>query len=281
MSDVASEDAQQIEVESPAPGVAAVVSIGDRVECGGIMPKDQIANSIRASRRSGEARTTRGVERVDDLLPPPGLLSAEIPNRGPVVDPPFVDVPDFSRYLKLPEAIPVDYEVAEPRVNDESRRLAAELVLDSERVMGRLQDKRYAVLEIGTRTVDRETEWPVVIIYNYTDDLVVEATIDPIRRAVNEVSEEYYQPPLADAELNEVLDIVASDASLSEAGVDIATGVGLIVEEVNFRSPRYRHRLVDLRFGPPTHYLPVAFAIVDLSARDIVNAGTICQDGQS
>lgn len=245
------------------------------------MPKEEIENSVRADRRSGEVRGTRGVERVDDLLPPPGLFSAEIPNRGPVVDPPFVDVPDFSHYLKLPEAIPVDYEVVQPRVTDESRRMAAELVLESDRVMRRLQDKRYAVLEIGTRTVDRETERPVVVIYNYTDDLVVEATIDPMRRAVSEVSEEHYQPPLADAELNEALDIVASDAALGESGVDVATGVGLIVEEVNFRSPRYRHRLVDLRFGPPTHYLPVAFAIVDLSARDIVATGTICQEGQS
>jgi hypothetical protein len=247
------------------------------------MPKEEISNTIRAGRRvRGAAGEPRGpANEFDYLLPPPGLLSAEIPNRGPVVDPPFVDVADFSHYLTLPEAKPVDYEYVEPRITDESRRLAAELVLDSDRVTRKLQDKRYAILEVGTRTIDRDSERPVVIIYNYTDDLVVEVTIDPLRRTVHEVSEERYQPPLADAELNEALEIVADDDQLSQAGIDVATGVGLIVEEVNFRSPRYRHRLVDLRFGPPTHYLPTAFAIVDLSDQDVVRAGTIAQEGRS
>jgi hypothetical protein len=247
------------------------------------MPKEEISSSSPAGRRPRAAigRTADGDERPHDLLPPPGLFSAEIPNRGPVVDPPFVDVPDFSQYLTLPEVEPVDYEPVEPRITAESRRLAVELVLGSDRVMRKLQDKRHAVLEVGTRTVDRETEVPVVIIYDYTEDLVVEATIDPIRRTVHDVSVERYQPPLTDGELNEALEMVADDAQLSQVGIDVATGVGLIVEEVNFRSPRYGHRLVDLRFGPPTHYLPTAFAIVDLSDQDVVRTGTISQEGQS
>jgi hypothetical protein len=210
-----------------------------------------------------------------------GLFSVEIPNLGPVVDPPFVDVPDFSQYLAPAETRPVDYEPLEPRVTDESRRQAVDAALASDRVIRKLQDKRYEVLEVGTRALDRQTEYPVVIIYNYTDDAVVEAVIDPVRRAVHEVSVERYQPPLTPSELGQALEMVRDDGRLSEAGIDVDTGVGLIVEDVNFRSPRFGHRLVDLRFGPATRYLPTAFAIVDLSDQDVVRTGIIPQEGAS
>jgi hypothetical protein len=108
--------------------------------------------------------------------------------------------------------------------------------------------------------------------------VVVEAVIDPVRRAVLEVSEKRYQPLLSDAEQSQALDLVRDDGRLTEAGIDIATGVGLIVEDVNFRSPRYGHRLVDLRFGPANRYLPTAFAIVDLSDRDVVRTGLLPQE---
>jgi hypothetical protein len=212
-------------------------------------------------------------------LPPPGLFSVEIPNLGPVIDPPFVDVPDFSQYLTPADVRPVDFEPVEPRITDESRRQAVDLALASDRVTRKLEGKRYQVLEIGTHSLDRQTDYPLVIIYNYTDDVVVEATVDLIRRALYEVSEKRYQPPLAAAEQSEALDMVRDDGRLAVAGIDVATGVGLIVEDVNFRSPRYGHRLVDLRFGPADRYLPTAFAIVDLSDQEVVRAGLVPQEG--
>ncbi|MEV4840389.1 hypothetical protein AB0K05_38195 [Nonomuraea sp. NPDC049486] len=219
--------------------------------------------------------------RYPEPLPPPGLFSAEIPNLGPVIDPPFVDVPDFSQYLTPADATPVDFEPLEPRITDESRRQAVDWALASDRVTRKLEGKRYEVLEVGTRSLDRQTDYPLVIIYNYTDDVVVEAMIDPIRRAVLEVDEKCYQPPLTASEHSEALEMVRDDDRLSEAGIDVATGVGLIVEDVNLRSPRHGHRLVDLRFGPADRYLPTAFAIVDLSDREIVRTGLVPQEGSS
>lgn len=247
------------------------------------MPKDKISdNQPAVRRRRGPAGRTVPDEdrRPPDLLPPPGLFSAEIPNLGPIIDPPFVDVPDFSQYLTPAETKPVDYEPLEPRISDESRRQAVDAALASDRVTRKLQDKRYAVLEVGTWALDRQTDYPLVIIYNYTDDVVVEATIDPVRRAVHEVSVARYQPPLTASEQSEALEMVRDDGRLGEAGIDVATGVGLMVEDVNFQSPRCGHRLVDLRFGPATRYLPTAFAIVDLTDQDVVRTGTISQEGQ-
>ncbi|MER7544099.1 hypothetical protein [Actinomadura sp.] len=212
-----------------------------------------------------------------ESLPPPGLFSAEVPNFGPVVDPPFVDVPEFSRYLHPADRTPVEFETLEPRIPDESRHRAADLALASERVAAKLRDKRYEILDIGTRAKDRETDHPLVIIYDYTDDAVVEVEVDPVRRAVQDVRVERYQPPVTDSELSDALDLVREHGVLSEAGIDIATGVGLIVEDVNAQSPRHGHRLVDVRFGPADRYVPTAFAIVDLSAREVVKAGLITE----
>jgi hypothetical protein len=105
--------------------------------------------------------------------------------------------------------------------------------------------------------------------------------IDPIGRSILELNEQRYQPPLAATEQGQALEMVRDDGRLSEAGIDIANGVGLIVEDVNSRSPRYGHRLVDLRFGPANRYLPTAFAIVDLSGQEVVRAGLVPQEGLS
>jgi hypothetical protein len=216
--------------------------------------------------------------RPPDPLPPPGLFSIEIPNLGPIIDPPFVDAPDFSQYLTPADTRPVDFEPLEPRITDESRRQAVDSALASDRVTRKLQGKRYQVLEVGTWALDRQTDYPLVIIYNYTDDVVLEAMIDPVRRAVQEVSVERYQPPLTTSEQSQALEMVRDDGRLSEAGIDVDTGVGLIVEDVNFRSPRYGHRLVDLRFGPANRRLPTAFVIVDLTSGDVVRTGLLPQE---
>ena len=215
------------------------------------------------------------------VLPPPGLFNFEIPNLGPVIDPPFVDVPNFSQYVTSAETSPVDFEPLEPRITDESRQQAVDSALASDRVTRNLEGKRYQVLEVGTLSLDRQTEYLLVIIYNYTDDVVLEVAIDPSRRAVRELEEKRYQPPLAASEQSQALEMVRDDGRLPKAGIDVASGVGLVVEDVNFRSPRHGHRLVDLRFGPADRYLPMAVAIVDLSGREVVRTGLVPQEESS
>lgn len=213
--------------------------------------------------------------RNPDLLPPPSLLRAEVPNLGPVIDPPFVDVPDFREYLIAPDIRPVDFEELEPRIGAEARERATAAALAADAVSQRLSDKRHEVLAVGTKSLDRETEHLLVVIYNYDDDVVVEVAVDPAGGAVLDVVEGTHQPSLAPVEHSRALELASQHGPLVEAGVDFATGVGLIVEHVDFRSPYYRHRLVDLRFGPAERYLPTAFAIVDLSEQAVIRAGLL------
>jgi hypothetical protein len=55
----------------------------------------------------------------------------------------------------------------------------------------------------------------------------------------------------------------------------------LVVEEMNFRDPCFGHRLVDLRFGPAHRRVPVAFAIVDLTNRDVIKTGLLPEEAPS
>jgi hypothetical protein len=211
--------------------------------------------------------------RDDFVLPAPDLFSTEIINLGPIIDPPFSDARDWSEFLAPLETRPVDFEQLDPTLTEEGGRRAVELALSSERVTGELEGKRYEIMSVGMRSLDRETEYPLVVIYNYTDDVVLEALIDAAGASLLDVKVERYQPPLTSSEESEALDLVRQDGRLPEAGEDVATGKGIVVDDENFRSPRYGHRLVDLRFGPEDRRLPSAFAIVDLTAQEVVRTG--------
>ncbi|MQY27304.1 hypothetical protein NRB56_28870 [Nocardia sp. RB56] len=211
-------------------------------------------------------------------LPPPGLDISRVVHLDPFIDPRFVDAEDWGRYLTITETIPVDFEYLEPTITDQDVHEARELALASDNVRTALEGQRYEVLAVGSRTVDRETELPLVIVYNYTDDTVIEATVDLRAPEVREVSMKRYQPALSSAEQSRALDITRDDGRLSRSGIDIDTGLGLVVEDVNFRSPQYGHRLVDLRFTLTNRRCPSAFAIVDLSAQCIVGIGLLPQE---
>jgi hypothetical protein len=209
-------------------------------------------------------------------VPPPDLLSTvEVINLGPRIEPPFSDARDWSEYLPPVHTHPVDFEEREPTLTEEGSQTAVELALSSERVTRELEGKRYEVMGVGLRSLDKDTEYPLVVVYNYTDDVVLEAMLDMDERALLEVRSERYPPPLAASEESQAIEMVRQDGRLSEAGIDVDTGTGLVVEEANFRSPRYGHRLVDLRFGPPDRRAPLAYAIVDLSGQEVIRAGIL------
>jgi hypothetical protein len=206
-------------------------------------------------------------------LPPPGLLSTEIINLGPVIEPGFSDARNWSEFLPVVETKAVYVESREVALTEEGARHAIDLALAADSVVRELDGKRYEIMSVGFKSLDRQTEYPWVIIYNYTDDSVVEATVDVAGGEVLDVTAARYQPPLTSSEQSYAIELVRRNGQLADAGIAVETGAGLIVEEVNFRNPRYGHRLVDLRFGPEDRRAPTAVAIVDLSAQEVVRTG--------
>jgi hypothetical protein len=219
----------------------------------------------------------------DEFALPPAWAfgSTDVINLGPRIDPPFSDAQDYSQYLTSVETRPVYVEQREPSVTDQSAQEAVDVALASEQVIRELEGKRYEVLGVGSKSADRQTDHPLVVIYNYANDVVIEATVDLGAGAALEVNVQRYQPSLSVSELGYALDLVRQDGRLTEAGIDIDTGTGLVVEEMNFRDPCFGHRLVDLRFGPAHRRVPVAFAIVDLTNRDVIKTGLLPEEAPS
>ncbi|GAA4991166.1 hypothetical protein [Kitasatospora paranensis] len=217
----------------------------------------------------------------DFSLPPPELLRVELVDLGPVIDPPFSDAKSFRRHLPHVQTTPVEFEPMESNLADDGRRRAVEVALASEAVDRELTGKRCDVLGVGSAATGRDSEHPLVTMYNYTDGQVVEALVDLDAARVLEVSTADRQPPLAAAERSQALELLRGADGLVDPDIDLGTGMGLIVEEVDFRSPRYGHRLVDLRFGPRDRRLPIAFAVVDLTDQAVVTAGRIPQEMSS
>ncbi|GJF31083.1 hypothetical protein KNE206_37830 [Kitasatospora sp. NE20-6] len=217
----------------------------------------------------------------DFSLPPPELLRVEVVDLGPVIDPPFTDARSWREYLPKVRTAPVDFEPMEPTLTDDGVQRAIELALASEEVGRELTGKRCDVLSVGTAATDRGSEHPLVTIFNYTDGIVVEALVDLDSGTVLDAGTADRQPPLSDSERIQALELLRGEDALAGAGVDFETGMGLIVEEVDFRNPRYGHRLVDLRFGPRDRRLPTAFAVVDLTDQDVVAAGRVPQEVSS
>jgi hypothetical protein len=215
----------------------------------------------------------------ENVLPLPQLsTTTEVLNLGPVIDPPFSDARSWREFLTPIEIKPVYFEQLEPTLTKDRARQATELALASERLRRDLEGKRYEIMGVGMRSLDRRTEYPLVVIYNYTNDIVLEAMVDLTGRTVLEVKTERYQPPLAAVELSRALDLLSQDGRLHRRGIDVNTGTGIVVEEENFRSPRHGHRLVDLRFGPEDRRLPTAWAIVDLTSQEVVKTGIFPQE---
>ncbi|MFX0579370.1 hypothetical protein [Nocardia nepalensis] len=209
-------------------------------------------------------------------LPPPGIGRVEIMNLGPVIDPKFTDARDWSEFLPQIEKTPVQFDEHDMRAFDDAAAAAPEIALAATDVGELLNGKRYAVLSVGTRALADDSEHSVVVIYNYSDDTVVEAITDTTERNVVSVTTSTTsQPPVSAAEEQRAIELARQVGLLADNGIDVDTGAGLIVEEVDSRSPRYGHRLVDLRFGPADRRLPTAFAIVDLSAEEIVESGLV------
>ncbi|MFC9439437.1 hypothetical protein [Nocardia sp. NPDC057030] len=206
-------------------------------------------------------------------LPPPGFLKTEIIDLGPVIEPKYSDAEDWSRFRPAIETTPVRY--AERSLAELDRRAAAapEIALAAPEVGDLLRGKRYAIVSVGTRELDRDTEYPVVVIYDYDDDLAVEAVVDPDRRVVVRVTTSTNQPAVSAQEERHAIELVRADGRLPDNGIDVDTGAGLIIEDVDIHSPRHGHRLVDLRFGPLDRRMPTSFAVVDLSTDEVVRAG--------
>ncbi|MCJ0868942.1 hypothetical protein [Streptomyces sp. AP-93] len=208
----------------------------------------------------------------------PGPFPGPFINLGPIIDPPFTDAYQWPTPDVPDDVRPVESATFEPPLSDELAMRAQEVALDSNEMSSQLAGMHYEVMGVTLLWAGKEEPpQPVVVVYRYNDDVVLEAALDPEAQRVVELAKKHYQPPLSPAEEERARELVAEHAVLVKAGIDVAHGHGIAISEELPKSPRRGHRLEDLRFGPEEHRWPSAWAVVDLSAGDVVTIGVYPQ----
>jgi hypothetical protein len=148
-------------------------------------------------------------------------MNPDAVNRGPIITPKFADTDDWSARRPPHATKEVEFETRSMSSVDENARAAPDIALKSPRVTELVGGKRYELVSVGTRSLDRDTDVPVVVVYSYTDDVAIEILVDPKRGEVIDVSITPNLPALSDAEQVRALDIVRRDGRLAETGTDV------------------------------------------------------------
>jgi hypothetical protein len=197
-------------------------------------------------------------------LPEPVLDETALVSFGPIIEPPFADAHPGEVSAVLEDVREVAVEPWDPPLTQELSRRALAVAMASAELAHELEGARYEVIGVGLVDGKYEPARPVVVVvYRYDDDRTIEAVLDAGATAVSTVRIGDEAPILTDAEVQRANTIAEYPG----------TGMGLLVLDENPDSPRYRHRLVDLRYAPPDHRMPEAYAIVDLSTGELVDRG--------
>jgi hypothetical protein len=75
-----------------------------------------------------------------------------------VIDPPFSDARSWREFVTPVETKVFVSEQVQPTLTVEGSQQAANLALASERVVGELKGKRYELMGVGMKSLDRRTE---------------------------------------------------------------------------------------------------------------------------
>jgi len=213
-----------------------------------------------------------------NLLPPPRLIPHGEP--AAVIEPPLREIESFRPPEAVEEWEPFESAATEVGVTQELTSKARAAVMADERVGRLLADKRYVAIGASLRDVSDDSKGErkslLFVLYEYTENIVVEVTLDRTAERVTGVATVYYQPPPVREEIEEAVALARHDQHLAERLTEEMEGFAIVVSPVDPEHPHYRHRLLDVRFLCPSDRLPRYLALVDLSTQTVLRAGTGC-----
>jgi hypothetical protein len=200
----------------------------------------------------------------------PDVVAGHVLDLGPTIDPPFAggvtfQIPDRSIPLTDFPGKPV------PGVKEKTLERARRTAESDSAVMHALGQRSEFIGagildQKGANRPDLRVVW-----YSYDTNQTVEAIVDDGGAILREVRVSSSQPPLTYEEEQRANEIVTASKQLPLA----ENGRGIIVGVADPKSPRSSHRQVDLRFDPKGTRLPRWWAVVDLTANELVEAGEV------
>jgi hypothetical protein len=178
----------------------------------------------------------------------------------------------------LPDQLePFESAALRPEFDEESLKAIRERVLTHESLAKTLANKHYiwigASLREGKGEEKQETS-TIAVLYNYTDNLAIEVTLDAGRNVLT-IKQLREQPAPVREEIDQAIELARGDDRLARHLTHDMVGSAILVSPVDPLAPDFNHRQFDVRFGHPTERVPHLTALVDLSTRTVLAAGQI------
>jgi hypothetical protein len=151
---------------------------------------------------------------------------------------------------------------------------ARDAALASEQVRWHLLKKRHAVVSVdlirGPQEEKITSNLARVVVYSYTDDLVLNVQVDLHDFQVISVSESHDQPPLSPEELDHAIQLATADSRIAGWCTAELSATGILVtqrrgDDGQRDRPERQHREVLVLFGFPNERSPDYSCLVDLS----------------
>lgn len=147
--------------------------------------------------------------------------------------------------------------------------------LGIQKVRDRLNRGR--TMPIGTsrrgETAKGEPYTYLVVVYDYTANMAVEISLDEHGELL-EISDELYQPPPVQSEIDRAIDLARADNRLATR-VDGLVATAIPFSGVN--NELANQRVLEVLFGCRTDRLPKCRAWVDLGTEGVLHAGETCE----
>jgi hypothetical protein len=206
------------------------------------------------------------------LEPPPRMMPAAeaLPHLGGLALAPYRgELPDEIE-LHAVERLPNAFD-------DAARQDLLKRALGAQKVRERLNRGRCLPIGISRRGEEAKGERHtyLVVAYDYSADVAVQITLDE-RGEVVEMTDERYQPPPIESEIERAIDLARADARLS------ARVEGLVASAIPFSGHAdefANRRVLEVLFGCRAERLPRFRAWVDLSRETVLHAGGTCGCG--
>jgi hypothetical protein len=202
--------------------------------------------------------------------PPPRLLpvAEALPHLGGLALPRYTgELPDE---IELHPVEPLREAFVDSRAQDLMKQ-----ALGHQEVRARLARGRVVHIGVGRRGEPEKNErlTYLAVVYDYSANLAIEITLDE-HGAFLSMSEERYQPPPTEREIERAIDLARSDERL---GMRVANMIGMAIPFSGHDNEFGNRRVLEVLFGCRTERLPRFRAWVDLSTESVIQAGEGCE----
>jgi len=204
------------------------------------------------------------------LEPPPRLVPADeaLPHLGGLALAPYRGA--------LPDEIELHpVEPLEDAFDDAAAQEMLERAFALQEVRDRLGRKRVTPIGVSRRgeVAKDEPRTYLVVAYDYAANVAVEISLDE-RGELLGISDERYQPPLVESEIERAIELASTDDRLA---TQVGGLVAMAIPFSGLEDEWADRRVIEVLFGCRTDRLPKYRAWVDLGTESVLHAGETCE----